>query len=428
MKDALKRLEELASPGSVLGLERMELLLKYLDHPEKDFKAIHVAGTNGKGSTCAALSNILFSAGYRVGVYTSPHLIRFNERIKINGEEINDQDLDYLVERILKAIERWNETTDLEYPTQFEFYTALAFLYHSQKRVDLAVIETGLGGRLDATNLISPLVSILTPISRDHLDLLGGTLTEIAREKAGIIKPGITVVSAPQPEEVEEVIISVCHSLDANLYLLGRDTDFKLSASFPGEERFDYQGISLNLSDLSFGLLGQHQLTNAAVALTGIEALQRLGYEISDQSIAAGLKTTTWPGRLEVLKEQPRIVVDGAHNPMGAQVLAQALKQRFSYERLVLIVGVLKDKDIKGIFEFLIPLADLVILTRPVNERAAEPEDVRTFAEGLARGEVLIEPMIEKAISLAIAKAGPNDLICVAGSLYLIGEVKMLLE
>lgn len=424
----LAKLEKMASSGSVLGLERMELLLKLLDHPEKRINVVHVAGTNGKGSTCAAISSILQSAGYQVGLYTSPHLIRLNERFKINGEEIPDQELEGLAAQLHEILEVWDRHTNLERPTQFELYTALAFLYFVSKSVDLAVVEVGLGGRLDATNLVNPLISVLTPINYDHTERLGTSVEEIAREKAGIIKKSGRVVLAPQQEQAAAVITGVCQSLQAEVCWVGKDVTYRKKTALSGQNCFDYQGKNINCFDLCFSLLGEHQIINAAVALTVIDFLIDLGYQITSQSVREGLLRTKWPGRIEVMNKNPLVIFDGAHNPHGALALARAIKNNFQYEKLIIVLGVLADKDIKGILRHLMPIADQLIITKPSNERAVEPENVKILADHIFTGSIFLETKINKALETALSQADRKDLICVTGSLYLLGESKLALE
>ncbi|HHV71603.1 MAG TPA: bifunctional folylpolyglutamate synthase/dihydrofolate synthase [Clostridia bacterium] len=427
METALAKLEKIASPGSVLGLQRMEVLLNILNNPQDGLKVIHVAGTNGKGSTCATISSILHCAGYNVGMYTSPHLIEFNERIKINNQNISDGELEHFSQQLLEKLKDWSKYSKEEFPTQFELYTALALNYFASRNLDFVVLEVGLGGRLDATNLVNSLISVITPVSYDHQDRLGKSLAEIAREKAGIIKNKGTVVVAPQEREAEEVIAAVAADLGARVYWVGKDTNYRAVRISSQENVFNYSGLRFELTDLVFNLKGKHQLVNAAVALTVVEVLNCLGYNFTEEAVRKGLEETEWPGRLEVVKDKPLLIIDGAHNPHAARVLAEELANNFSYRYLILIIGILEDKDMEGILEQLVPIADLIIITKPESERAASPQAVYDLALNLAKGELIIKDDIQEAVDFALSRADKDDLICVAGSLYLIGKVKKLL-
>ena len=401
-KKAIQYLYSLEKYGIRLGLKKIKTFLKSLGNPQDRLNLIHVAGTNGKGSTCALIESVLIRAGYKVGLYTSPHLVRFNERIRINGREITDKKVAELVERIKyrsqKSEVRSQQNSKLSSPTFFEFTTAMAFLYFAEEKVDIAVIEVGLGGRLDATNVGSPIVSIITNIEKDHEAILGSRMTDIAFEKAGIIKRDGILISAEEKSATLKVLASECRRKRAAFYRLNKDfliddsqkpapagskqgsevRSLPLQAVSRGQKSggrtFSFKGRRRVFKDLKTNLLGKHQLQNAACALAALEVLEEDGYDITESAVRKGLKNIFWPGRLEIVSKRPLIVLDCAHNPAGAAVLKHALQREFNYKRLFLILGIMADKDMKGIISTLAPIADTVILTRPKTERAASLE------------------------------------------------------
>ncbi|MCM8779659.1 MAG: bifunctional folylpolyglutamate synthase/dihydrofolate synthase, partial [Candidatus Omnitrophica bacterium] len=356
-------------------LERMRGFLKELGQPQKELKCIHIAGTKGKGSTCAFVAYVLKEAGYRVGLYTSPHLVTFRERIRILGDHsarapshhspefegmISEQEVTELVEKIKPAVDKFSQNNPYGVLSFFEIYTALAFIYFKEKKVDFAVLETGLGGRLDATNTADALISVITRISYEQTQKLGNTLREIAGERAGIIKAKDTIViSAPQEVEAEEVIRKKCSDVGAELRSVGKDIVWGKRGL-----GFGVWGKGFGYPQLNIRLLGQHQIINAATAIGAIEALKEKGAAISDEAVKNGLSKARWPGRCEVAARDPVVVLDGAQNRASSRALKEAIKKNFKYKRLVLVLGVSKDKDIRGISEELCPLADEIILTR----------------------------------------------------------------
>jgi dihydrofolate synthase/folylpolyglutamate synthase len=409
-----------------LKLERVKDFLGMLNNPQDSLRCVHVAGTKGKGSTCAFIAYILREAGFKVGLYTSPHLSDFRERIRIlepalkyrrqtnqkatvalglrqtscvfegmiSGKELTD-----LVRRIRPAIERYNQSSRYGPLSFFEVYTSLAFTYFKEKKVEIVVLETGLGGRLDATNTVKPLVCVITPISYEHTQKLGNTLTEIAQEKAGIIKPHLPVVSAPQKKEAREVIRNRCQKVGARLYEVRKGTRHKIR------------------------LLGEHQLINAAVAKAAVDALGDYRINISRDAIKKGLYNTLWPGRCEIVSRHPLIILDGAQNIDSAKAIKKAIKENFKYDRLLLILGVSCDKDIKGICAELYDFIDKVILTKANNPRAAEPEELAKYF--LGKEKYLTKDTAE-ALRLARLRAEKSDLILITGSLFIIGELREL--
>lgn len=401
------------------NLARMEKLLELAGNPHASFRSFHVAGTKGKGSTCAMIESVLRAQGYRTSLYTSPHLHTFRERIQIAGELVSEGDVAWAVEKLRPLAEK------VEGLTTFEIITALAFLLFAHQGVEVAVVEVGLGGRLDATNVITPLVSVITSLSFDHTQLLGNTLASIAREKAGIIKEGIPVVSAPQEREALEVIEETARLKGSPLIVVGKDWTWESVERDRERQSFTIKrlnppGFSLKVR---VPLLGAFQPENATVAVAALDAARHRGFKIADEAIREGLERVKWPGRLEILQSSPLFIVDGAHNVESARFLAQSLKELFSWNRLFLIFGASADKDIPGMMAELLPLADEVIFTRASNPRAASPEEMLGKAEALGFKGRVVEPA-GKAVEEALKEARPGDLICVTGSLFLVADAK----
>jgi len=415
-RESIDYLYGLQKHGIKFGLNRTESLLQRVGNPHQRLQCVHVAGTNGKGSTAAMLSSLLCHSGYKVGLYTSPHLVRFTERFRINDREV-------AAERILDVFrELYAHLDPGEPPTFFEMVTAMGLLYFAQEEVDWAIVEVGMGGRLDATNVIHPQASVITNVSLDHQEFLGKTLSAIAREKAGIIKDWVPVITGAQQPVVQSAVKMACHKHDAPLYRLNKD--FRVRQNPDGS--FQYHGLRRQYPALRLDLEGSHQFSNAALALATLEVLEQQGLIWpEDAAIEAGLLGVYWPARLEVLQENPRIVLDGAHNPQGAECLREALKHCFSYRRLHLVLGIMKDKDIRGILRRLLPLAETAIFTKARYERSAHPDDLRRLARPHIQ-KVYVLPDVASAIEQAKMLAAPDDLICIAGSLYFAGEVKEL--
>ncbi|MDI3538528.1 MAG: dihydrofolate synthase / folylpolyglutamate synthase [Bacillota bacterium] len=424
-QEAAAWLESLGRFGSRPGLERIEKLLGKLGHPEQGLKVIHVAGTNGKGSVCAFVSSVLAAAGYRTGLYTSPHLVEYRERFQINGTLISLEELAALLTDVRRASLEAAGAGGEE-ATEFEVLTAAAFLYFATQKVDYLVLEVGLGGRLDATNVVRPEVAVITHISYDHTAVLGCRLAEIAREKAGIIKPGCPVVMAPQEEEAAEVIAAVAAERRAPLHRVQAEcTVIPRRQSLSGQS-FDLCISGRSYRDLSISLLGDHQVDNAATAALALTVLSSKGAAVSEDALRQGLAAARWPARFEVVLRSPVVVIDGAHNPDGAEALARAVQAYLPKRRLILVLGVLGDKDVPAVLRALGPLAQVAVVTRPASPRAAEPEHV---ASGLRAyvPEVYVEPEIERAVQRALSLAGPEDVVLVAGSLYMAGVARRYL-
>ena len=404
-------------------LDGMNKLVRSLGYPQRDAKAIHIAGTKGKGSTSAIIHSILKSAGFKTGLYTSPHLVSFRERIKINDVLISEEDVARLMTCLRKVIGHMpGETFSF-----FEVYTALAYIYFSEKKSDFAVYEVGLGGRLDATNVVDPFVCAITPISYEHTDKLGSTLGQIAGEKAGIIKQGSICVSAPQEKEALKAIVDTCDKNSAKLILVGKDISFREIFADDRKQIFDVSGLFGQYSHLETGLLGSHQAVNAATAIGIIEALRLKGIDIPERAIREGLKNVRWPGRLEVAGRRPYLIFDGAQNKASAAALARAIKKIFKYNKLILVMGVSKDKDLSGILEELLAVSDRIILTKSrVVERALDPSEIERAIKRASGKETVVTSGVEEAIRAAFSFASADDLILVTGSLFIVGEVRAI--
>ncbi len=411
MQNPLSYLEGLKQKGINLGLGPVSRLLARLGNPQNGYKTILIGGTNGKGSTAAMLSSILMKGGMDVGLYTSPHLRDFRERIRVNDRMIPGDTLCTLIDKVRDEIR--------EDVTYFEFATALAFLHFSLCKVDMAIVEVGMGGRLDATNLVSPEVSIITNISMEHQKYLGNDLKSIASEKGGIIKEGGVCVTAARGHKVIDTLEEICSQRGSALYRAGRDIRVRRS----GRGSFSYYGINKRYRGLKLSLAGRHQIENAALALAAIEVLTAKGVSISDTSVVEGLRDVRWEGRLELVSRNPGIVVDGAHNPAGISSLCSSLLTDFSYRRLIVVFGVMRDKDYAGMLKKLLPLVDKIVLTKPKVERAACTEDLLSVAS-LHHGHIEVVDDSVEALDRARCLAGADDLVCVTGSLYLVGEIK----
>jgi dihydrofolate synthase/folylpolyglutamate synthase len=430
LEQTLDYLYGLQHIGIKLGLRNITTLLKLLDQPQNRFASVHIAGTNGKGSTAAFLSSILQAAGYKVGLYTSPHLIDFTERIKVNGEAIPAFEVVRLTSTIKRLIDNHPDFSPPggAHPTFFEVTTALAFSHFADAGVDIAVVETGMGGRLDATNVLNPLVSIITNIGLEHQQYLGHTLGEIAGEKAGIIKPKGMVLSGVEGVEAQAVIKRECRARQASLYTLKPGFDWRLKAGNLEAQCFDLHTPQGDYKDLCIRLLGDFQLGNAALAVGAVELLGRQGLTVTESAVRRGLATAGWEGRLQLVSRRPYMVLDGAHNPQAARALAAELPKLFKYNTLILVLGVLEDKDVAGMLNEWLDMADIFVLTRPDSDRAADPQFLLQSICPRNHGRVVIKKSIARALDHARDLAEPADLICVTGSLYTVGEALAVLR
>jgi dihydrofolate synthase/folylpolyglutamate synthase len=413
--------ERLPRSGIVWDLRRIERLLERLNNPQHYANTVHVAGTKGKGSTAAMIASILQRAGYRTGLYTSPHLLSFTERIQVDGKPISEADWAGLTERLRPHVEAINKAGDFGELTTFEILTAMAFLHFRDVKADYQVVEVGLGGRLDATNVVKPQVCVITSISYDHMDVLGDTLAKIAGEKAGIIKTGVATVSAPQFPEAMEVIERVCREKEARLVKVGRDVTWEKGKYNDEGQRFRVNGLKGEYA-LWIPLLGEHQMENAASAVAAAELLTGMGTRLTPEDIADGLAKVHWPGRLQVLGREPWVVVDGAHNAYSMLRLGEALEQYFNYDKAKLILGFGGDKDIAGMAREAAAITGDIVLVASRHPRAVKADVL--VAEFQKQGVTpRVAATVKDAIRLALDEAGNNDLICAAGSIFVIAEV-----
>ena len=397
------------------GLEAVTNLLSRFGDPQNDYPAILIGGTNGKGSTAAMTASILHRAGYRVGLYTSPHLVDVRERIVVSGRKISRRQFADIL----------SEIHDLaaDPVTYFEVLTAAAFIYFRRRQVDIAVMEVGLGGRLDATNVCHPLVSVITSIGLEHTAYLGKTLTAIAGEKAGIIKPcGICVTGATQ-EKALRVLEACCRRQQATLYRLGRE----IGITFRTDGSFGYRGIKKNWERLEPALHGRHQAANAALALAAVEVAATKGFPVDDQAVNEGLKQTHWEARMEILSDRPVFLLDGAHNPSGISMLVRTLREDYPGKRLILILAVLQDKDYRTMLKKILPLASVTIIPQLVARRALAADDLAREARAMGFRAFAADSARE-AVLRALRHAKKSDVICAAGSLYLAGEIKTIIS
>jgi dihydrofolate synthase/folylpolyglutamate synthase len=362
------------------------------------------------------MSSILEKEGYRVGLYTSPHLIRFTERIKVNGKEIDEEEVAALTAWMRKEIEAAGITAPF---TFFDFTTAMALYYFKQKLVDLAILEVGLGGRLDSTNVVDPLISIITNIAKEHEEYLGKTILKIAREKSGIIKKGRPLITAATQLQVLRLFSKICQEKGSPYFRIGKE--FRYVRADDGD--FDYEGLNRKLWSIHLNLKGFHQVINATTALGAMEVLEDLGYRVSTDAMIDGLREVDWPGRLEMVSSSPRVVLDGAHNPAGAFALKESLEKEFQYQHLILLIGIMKDKDVQSMLHLLSPLADHIILTKPHTDRATPPSLLKK-ALGRNRRKAEIAEDLNEAIERGLSLTQEEDLLCITGSLYTVGEAR----
>jgi dihydrofolate synthase/folylpolyglutamate synthase len=403
-----------------LNLERTSHILKLVGNPHQHLKIIHIAGTKGKGSTAAMASSILKENGCKVGLFTSPHLVNPRERIRIGNQLIGRKELAFFVSEIKSKLEISSPPSP---PTFFEIYTAVALLYFFHKKVDFAVLEVGLGGRLDATNVANSLVAVITQISSDHTRELGKELVSIAREKTGIIKEKSKVVISPQPREVLKLIEEVCKEREAKMYRVGKEISFERMNMSPRGQTIQVRIAGGNHWHLFLPLLGEHQAINAATAIGAIDLLKEYGIFIRKEAVAAGLRKVRWPARIQVLSTSPLLIVDCAHNQASAEALSKCLGEVFPKKRIILIVGILKNKDVEGIGRSLCGRRTRLILTGISSPRALEPVSIKRRISKFGWGGIIIKQKVQDAIHYARSIATSQDLICVTGSVYLAGEV-----
>lgn len=424
-EEAMKYITEVGNFGSNYGLERTHKLLEYLGNPEKELKFIHIAGTNGKGSTTSMITEILMGSGYKVGMYTSPFIEEFEERIQINRNNIPKETLAALMDEVKLSVDKVIED-GYNHPTEFEIITVLMLLYFKRENIDFGVIEVGLGGTLDSTNVITPILQVITSISFDHTNLLGNTLEEIAREKAGIIKKGIPTVIYPQQEEALNVIKNKCFEMDSELYIANSD-NLKFESVVNDDK--PYQLLKYNDEiDILLPLLGEHQIINLSVAMKTIEVLNNRNItDISIDNITKSIKSVIWKGRLEVLSNNPYVVIDGAHNIQGIQTLSKNIKKYFEYDNLYLILGILADKDVEEMIKVITPMAKKVYAVTPNSIRAELAEDLKKEIIKYNENCQAYDDYKEAYLT-ALNDADENDLILASGSLYMVGDMRKIIN
>ncbi len=415
-RQALRDIYSLQKFGIKFGLSKTSNILKAFGSPHKKKTYIHIAGTNGKGSVAAFISSVLKEAGYKVGLYTSPHLVRFTERLKINGDEISRDEAARLIFRIKEAF------VPDEPPTFFEAVTAMAIIYFSEQETDIDVMEVGMGGRLDATNVVNPIVSVITNIGLEHQQFLGSRLIDIAREKAGIIKEGVDLITGVSQPEIIRFFLDTTREKRSPFFRIGEHIRYRMCNG-----KINYYGINQTLKGIESGIRGIFQPRNVAIAIGALEIVKERGFQIPEDAIYRGIKKTFWPGRMHVLSGPRKIILDGAHNPFAIRMLAKAIKKEFAGKRFVLVMGVMKDKDIKGMLSKIVPLAHHVIYTRPLYSRSAPAELLEFYGRKFHKsGEIVSD--LKDAINRAGEVAKEEDLILITGSLFTVGEALAYLD
>ncbi|MGB8656458.1 MAG: folylpolyglutamate synthase/dihydrofolate synthase family protein [Candidatus Zixiibacteriota bacterium] len=413
-EEALSYLYNLERFGIKLDLSNITALDNRLGNPHLKFPSVHVAGTNGKGSVAAMLHSILSEAGYKTGLYTSPHLVDFRERIKVRQDLVEPEFIFDFVGKLKSEIDKNGYTF-------FEVTTALAFQWFAQEKVDLTVVETGLGGRLDATNVINPLISIITNVGLEHTEYLGDTIPQVAREKAGIIKNGVPTITAVNQPEALEVIKSICAERSSELVAVQEKSNYTILSSSILGSKFNFSSGTDMYEALELNLAGRHQVLNAVICLTVIPKLRELGYRIDEQAIRNGLKNVSWRARLEVFRKEPLVLLDVAHNPAGIRTLVEALNQLLPEKRIIFVFGVMEDKDYRSMLIEMCRKAKFIVLTKPDYKRSAEPEALeRTLKQTNTPYEII--PMVKQAYLFALKNAQPDDIICITGSHFTVGE------
>lgn len=405
--------------ADTVSLDSIRALLELLGNPQRGVACVHIAGTKGKGSVAVMAESVLRASGLTTGLFTSPHLVSFRERIRINGVMVSEEDIAWAVEQVRGPIEQLREEGKLNPSTFFEAYLAMALVLFRERGVELAVLETGLGGRLDATNTCEPVACAITTLGLDHTEILGNTIEQIAREKAGILKAGVPAVYAPQDAAAEAVLWEVAGVVGAPL----RRAPEVVGVAAAGRPAVSQVTVRMAAGPLTveLPLFGEHQATNLAVALGLVELLREQGYEISDEAIGQGVRGVRWPGRLQIAGSRPWVVLDGAHNEPSARALVKALPQMVEYQRLIAVIGMAADKDVRTFCEILAPLVEVAVLTQARLSRALPAVELARVSEGLWK-ESRVAGSVTEALRLAQAEAGENDCIVVTGSLVVVGE------
>jgi dihydrofolate synthase/folylpolyglutamate synthase len=417
-EDALEYIHGTRKLGWKLGLENIKTLLGMLGSPHEKLKYVHVAGTNGKGSTVAFISNILIEGGYKTGMFISPYIEHFTERIQVNGKEIARDDLVRITTKVKYCVDEMLKR-GLPHPTEFEIVTAIGFQYYYEMNCDIVVLEVGLGGRFDSTNVINtPLVSVITSISYDHADILGETLEQIAFEKAGIIKENGDVILYPQDKNIEKVIENICYERNSRLHRVDFEKIKVKDRSIEGQV-FDFG----EYENLKTGLLGEYQFKNAAVSIEACRVLANKGFKITGETIRKGLRGAKWPGRMEIVNQKPLVIIDGAHNTEAIEALAKNLSVYFTGKKKILIMGVMRDKEYKTMLKIIAPLADTFITVTPLSERSLSAGELAENAKPYCKN-VIVSDKIENSIRTALKICSEDSVICAFGSLYYIGEIR----
>lgn len=425
-EEAMKYISSIGKFGSNYGLKRTFRLLELLGNPDKKLKLIHVAGTNGKGSTTAMITKVLRGMGYKVGMYTSPYIEEFEERIQINGENIPKEKLVSLLVEVKEAVEKVIKE-GYDHPTQFEILTALMFLYFYREKVDYGVVEVGLGGALDSTNVLTPIVSVITSISYDHMNILGDTIEEIAEQKAGIIKEGIPVVVYPEEKNVQDVIVKKTEEMNSRIRLVQKNSVKLLNIN--RDDMYQEVQVSTMKNDykVKLPLLGAHQMLNLAVVLNTIEVIfEGQNEKLNVKLVEKSLEDVEWKGRLEVLNKKPLIVIDGAHNIDGIKSLTYNVNKYFKYKNMILLLGILADKQVDEMIKEIVPFAEKVYALTPHSDRAQLSQELKNKIVKYNKNVIAIESY-EEAVSKAISEADEDDLILISGSLYMIGDMRKIL-
>ncbi len=427
-----ERVQSSAYSAGDFKLNRMRGLLETIGNPQDRIPAVHIAGTKGKGSTAVMIASILQAAGYRVGLFTSPHISKFEERMTVNGIQPSETEIVDLVNELLEPVGHLDQELGGMSPTYFEITTAMAWQFFAQQQADIVVLEVGLGGRLDATNVCKPEVCVITSISRDHTHLLGSEIHQIAREKAGIIKTGVPVISGVVNSPAQEVIAEVCQQRDAPLSQLDRDFEYRHVRNADSRTiggRITVQGPRQNFADLPLPLIGEHQAHNAALAVTAIEELAARGWNIDLAAIRFGLEQVQWPARIEVVGHDPLVIIDAAHNWASISALIQTLDEHFPEKSRIAIFAATRDKDVQGMLRQLLPRFDTIILTcYQSNPRSVPVEQLFAMTRTVSDRHVHVALDPETAWKMARELAGPDDLICITGSFFIAAEVRQLLQ
>ena len=426
-EEAMNYINKIGRLGSCYGLERTYRLLEILGNPQNDYKIIHIAGTNGKGSITSMVTSLLMEKGFKVGMYTSPYLEEFEERIQINRNNIPKEKLGMLMDEVKKAVDKVLEE-GYKHPTEFEIITALMYLYFSKEKVQYAVVEVGLGGRLDSTNVITPILSVIASISYDHTNILGSTLTEIAGEKAGIIKKNVNVVSFIQEDEALKVIKNKAKEMNSKLTVINPN-NIKL-IRINNEGSF-YQEVEVNIEEEKFNvklpLLGEHQILNLLTALTAYnEICKKENLKFDVKEIQSAISKVKWIGRLEVMQDKPLLVIDGAHNLQGISTLRNNVHKYFKYDKMYLCLGILADKEVDKMIKVITPEATKVYALTPHNNRAESSEALRKEILKYNKNCISVDDY-EKALEMALNEASSKDLILISGSLYMIGDMRKII-